>query len=128
MATIRGQVHTEFRVFAGKARKGNPIAGLAAKVEAFVTAEKIAPKSIGVEYLEATREVILSLGYRRDVSPYQISLIARPIGMLTDTKRKTLAGLEARMSEEAASLRNVICHELLVTETGELTMVFMIHQ
>ncbi len=84
--------------------------------------------SIGVEYLEATREVILTLGYRRGGTPYEISIVARSLGVLPDTKRVTINALESRMTEAAAELRNVICHELLVTETREFIMVFMTHR
>ncbi len=128
MRPAAGQVHTEFRIFTGKAQKGNPIAGLAKKAEAFVSAEQVAPKSIGVEYLEATREVVLTLGYRRGVAPYEISIVARPLGVLADTKRATIAALESRMRDAAAELKNVICHELLINEKGEFTMVFMLHR
>ena len=125
MKRVTDQVHTEFRVFTGKAAKRNPISGLAKKVEAFVSAEGVAPKSIGVEYLEATGEVILTLGYRRGVAPYEVAIEARSLGVLADTKRATLTALEARMKDAAAELKSVICHELLVTETREFFMVFM---
>lgn len=125
MKPAAGQVHSEFRVFTGKAAKGNPIAGVARKAEAFVSAEKVAPKSIGVEYLEATREVILTVGFRRGVAPYEVSIVARSLGVLADSKRATLAALESRMRAAASELKDVICHELLISETRELTMVFM---
>jgi hypothetical protein len=126
--SIADQVHTHFRVFAGKAQKVNPIAGVARKAEAWVAAEKISPKSIGVEYLEATREVILTIGYRRGATPYEISLVAQSLGVLADTKRATIAALESQMQLAAAKLKNVICHELLVTEKREFIMVFMTHR
>lgn len=126
--TIAAQVHAHFKVFAGKAGRGNPIAAVAKKAEEFVAREKVAPKSIGVEYLEASREVILTLGYRRDVKPYEITLVAIPLGKLTDTKKATLDVLAEDMGKAAARLSRVICHELIVTETGDFIMVVMSHR
>jgi len=126
--TVGGQVHAHFKVFAGKAQRKNPIAAVAKKAEEFVAREKVAPKSIGVEYLEASREVILTLGFRRDVKPYEISLVAVPLGKLTDTKKATLDQLAGSMDVAASKLKRVICHELIVTETGDFVMVVMTHR
>jgi len=81
-----------------------------------------------VEYLEARQEVVLTLGYRRDATPYEVSLVARPLGKFTDSQKATLELLESKMSDAASELTNVICHELLVTETGDFIMVVMTHQ
>jgi len=43
LENVSKQVHTEFKVFAGKATAGNPIAGVAQEAEEFVAREKVAP-------------------------------------------------------------------------------------
>jgi hypothetical protein len=48
MTSVTEQIHGKFKVFAGELH-GNSIDRLAAEVVSFVSREKIAPKSIGVE-------------------------------------------------------------------------------
>ena len=62
MADIHAQVHNHFKVFIAPydTRKGP--AELSAQVSQWVAASGAAAKSIGVEYLEATKRLVLTVG------------------------------------------------------------------
>jgi hypothetical protein len=124
MTSVTDQIHGKFKVFAGELQ-GNSIDRLAAEVESFVARERIAPKSIGVEFLESSRRVILTLGYRDDEPGYAVNLASAYLGKLEDLEPATLTRLEGKMAEAAADLTNVICHELLVTDEQDFVMVFL---
>ena len=128
MSKITEQVHSRFKVFTGKLAADRTLGVLASEIEEWVRSAKVAPKSIGVEYLESSKQLILSVGYRDDESPYQIKLTSVEIGPLGQLDAPGLAKLEQAMTRASASVKNIICHELYVTETNELLMVFMAHQ
>jgi hypothetical protein len=125
---IAKQVHGKFKLFTAKLDGGKSITKLAEEVEQFAVQAKAAPKSIGVEYLEHSKTVILTLGYRDDEPAYPVKLTAVSIGKESQLNAPELARMEKRMAEEAAKLGNVICHELFITEDDEFMMVFMTHQ
>ena len=127
-ATVGHQVHSKFKLFAGSASSigtDGSIGALAKEVEAFARKAKAAPKSIGIEYVEHTKQVLLSLGYRDDEPAYEISLHSVSLGKLATTDAAELASLEEKMGEAADKVEKLICHELLVTEENEFIMVFM---
>src|SRR5687767_2089685 len=80
MANIDQQVHGKFKMFSGKLEAGSSIAALTKQVEEFVKSSKVAPKSIGVEYLEASKLVVLTLGYREDEAGYAVKLATVSLG------------------------------------------------
>lgn len=123
MADVGAQVHHRFKVFAGDAGADGGVAALAAEVERFVRERGVAAKSIGVEFLERARKLVLTLGYRDDEPGYPVRLTSRSLGKVDSLD--DLGGLEARMGEAAADLDGVLCHELFVTDEGEFVMVFM---
>jgi len=123
MDTTTAQAHHQFKVFSGAAPGDGSLGPLAGEVEAFVRQQGIAPKSIGVEYLEAVRRIVLSLGYRSDEPGYAIALRSQSCGKIDDPS--DLTGLESRMAQAAAGMNDVLCHELFVTSEGEFVMVFM---
>ena len=112
------QIHSKFKLFVAP---GKETTSLFPQVEAFARDHKIAPKSIGVEYLEHSQSLIMTLGYADDQEPHAITLHSCSVGKLDGDH----AGLEARMGEAAAKFGNVICHELYVTEQNDVIMVFM---
>jgi len=123
--SVQGQVHSKFKLFAGPLGPGGSLGKLATDVEEFAKKVKAAPKSIGVEYIEHDREVVVSLGYRDDEPGYPIKLQSASLGKLQSFKPDELARLEKKMGEAAAKVTGIICHELLVTEEREFVMVFM---
>jgi hypothetical protein len=128
MAQISEQVHSKFKVFTGALAPDGTLGALAKEVEAWVASAKVAPRSIGVEFVEPVNCVFLSVGYRDDEPPYPIKLQSVRIGKIEDVEPASVARLEAAMAGAGASVASVICHELYVTAECELLMVFMTHQ
>ncbi len=125
MSKAKGQVHSKFKLFRGKLQKGNKITKLAAEVEAWAKSAKVAPKSVGIEYLEGDGKLVLSIGYRDDEAGYGIKLSAVGLGRVKKLKKDQLADLEKKMAAASAKVAQVICHELFVTDDHDFVMVFM---
>jgi hypothetical protein len=121
---IMNQVHDKFKVFTGGLSEDGTISRLAGEVEKFVSESKITPKSIGAEYLEKAGRLILTLGYRDDEQPTPIKINCVPIGKVDISA--DFSNIESAMMKAAASQRNIICHELFITDNGDFFMVFMI--
>jgi hypothetical protein len=122
--TIETQVHDQFKIFVGPADGG--IAAIADDVARFAAENKVAAKSIGVEYLESARRLVVTLGYRTGGEHYPIRLKDVSLGNAGSwDEGRDFAELERRMSEAAGTVEKIICHELFVTTDGELVMVFM---
>ncbi len=128
MSAIAGQVHTKFKLFVGALDAGGTIGKLAGEVAAWAKTAKVAPKSIGVEFLERTNKLILSVGYRDDESPYGIQLHSTKIGPIGALAAGDLGKLEKAMADAASKQKHVICHELYVTESDDLFVVTMVHE
>lgn len=127
MAQIDNQTHGKFKVFAGKLDADNGLGELAEKVSAFASENKIAAKSIGVEFIEAADSLIITLGYKDDEEHYPIKLQTVNLGKMSDVGQD-FSALEQKMSEAGQQVNNVICHELYVTDEKDFLMVFMTHQ
>jgi hypothetical protein len=125
---IADQVHNKFKLFAGSLDADGSITTLAGQASSWANGAKVAPKSIGVEYLESSKKILLTIGYRDDEAAYPIQLSNVPITRLGALDGADVSRVEGEMEKASARLRNIICHELYVTETGDLTMVFMTHQ
>jgi hypothetical protein len=128
MGQIAEQVHAKFKVFTGALEKDGTLGKLASDVESWVAAERVAPKSIGVEFLESAGVLILSVGYRDDEPPYRVKLTSTAIGSVESVDPGSLESIEKAMANASSTLKNVICHELYVTADNTLLMVFMAHQ
>jgi hypothetical protein len=128
MSTIAEQVHGKFKVFTGALADDGSLGGLAGEVEAWVRSSKVAPKSIGVEYVESLGKLVLSIGYRDDEAAYGVKLQTVHIGKVDSLDAASLARLEQAMASASARLADIVCHELYVTAENDLLMVFMTHQ
>lgn len=126
MSQIANQTHGKFKVFAGKLGADNGLGELADQVSAFASDNKIAAKSIGVEYLESAESLIITLGYRDDEDPYPIKLETVSLGQMSDLGQD-FSALEQKMAEASETVNNIICHELYVTDDKDFLMVFMTH-
>lgn len=126
--SITEQEHGKFKIFTGTLGAGNSIDALGAQVEAFVSSAKVAPKSVGIEFLESKGTVVLTIGYRDDEPGYEVSLSSANLGVVTHLDAAGIEALEKKMGEAARGLKNVICHELLVTDQHEFVMVFLRHK
>jgi hypothetical protein len=128
MSEIASQVHGKFKLFTGTLGADKTIGELADEVEAWVRSAKVAPKSIGVEYLEGAGRLILTVGYRDDETPYQVKLTCASIGKVESLDAAGLSKLEQAMAAASGKLRSIICHELYITDDNDFLMVFMTHQ
>lgn len=125
--TVKAQVHEAFKLFAGTLDSAGHITELAKQVTAWAASGKVAPKSIGIEFVEATKQVIFSVGYRSDEAGYGVKIASTKIGKLAKLDAAELERLEGALGNAAAGQRDVICHELYVTDSTELFMVTMSH-
>jgi hypothetical protein len=124
---IAKQVHDKFKIFSGKLASDGTIGKLADEVAAFANKAKIAPKSIGVAYLESSKRVVVTLGYRDDEEPYPVRLHSVRLGKL-DVKGEDFSALEEKIAHVGERHRNIICHELYVTGGNDFTVVVMTHE
>jgi len=124
---IAKQVHDKFKIFSGELAADGSIGKLAEEVAAFANKSKIAPKSIGVVYLEPGKRLMFTLGYRDDEEPYPVKLHSIPLGKV-DAKAGDFHLLEASMAKATSKHRNIICHELYVANGHAFTMVLMTHE
>ena len=127
MSTIGDQVHTKFKLFAGELDSSGTIGKIAGEVSAWAKGAKVAPKSIGIEFLERSHKIILSVGYRDDEAPYGIELKSQKIAKIGSLDASNLASLEKAMGDAAAKDKRVICHELYVTDNDDMFVVTMSH-
>jgi len=124
---IAKQVHEKFKIFSGELTADGSIGKLADEVAAFASKSKIAPKSIGVAYLEPGKRVGITLGYRDDETPYPIKLHAIRLGKV-EIEGNNFAALEDKIGKAGAKYKNIICHELYVTGGNDFTIVVMTHE
>jgi hypothetical protein len=124
---IAYQEHSKFKVFVGMLTKSKSIGVLANKVAKFAEEQRIAAKSIGVEYLETPGQLLITLGYREDEPYYPIRLYCHRLGKI-DVLGGDYTGLERAMEKAAKKYKNIICHELYATEEHELLMILMTHE
>ena len=111
---ITKQVHEKFKIFTGALAADNTIGKLAGKVSDFAKKSKAAAKSIGVAYLESTKLLVITLGYRSDQEGYPINLHCIPMGKI-DPSNHDFGALEKAMAKATSHHKNIICHELYLT-------------
>jgi hypothetical protein len=125
---IQSQIHGRFKVFVGALAADGTLGALSEEVATWVRHSGAAPKSIGVEYIEGLRQLVLTVGYRDDEPGYPVALRSVRIGRVDNLDEPGRADLERRMTEAAAGFMDVICHELYITEEREVVMTFLLHQ
>jgi len=116
--SVEKQVHDKFRVF-----MGSTISEVTDKVKAFTAGGSVAAKSIGIEYIEATNQFLLSLGYDPGQAGYAVTISEAVAGELPHDD--TAAELCTALENAAAEAGDVICHELFVDAQSIVHMVFM---
>lgn len=125
MSTAAHQTHGRFKAFTGKLQADHSLGPFADEIAGWVRQAGVAPKSIGVEYLEASKRLVLTVGYRDDEPGYPVRVSGVSLGRIGNLDAADLSGLESKMEAAAAGVRDVICHELFITEDGEFLMVFL---
>ena len=122
---IKSQVHEKFKVFIPEENitEQEATRRLNNMLTAWTKDGKIAAKSVGVEYLEASKRLVLSIGYRDDEPGYPVKLSAVSMGVLPLFPN----AIEEAMTKAASGVENVICHEFFVTGEGVFVLVLLSH-
>lgn len=118
------QSHSKFKLFTRAFTSPTSISDLGKDIESWVAKAKVAPKSIGVEYLEESKDLVVSIGYSDDQPAYNVTIRSELIGKFDP--KGDLSKLEEKLGAVADGLKNVICHELTITETKDLYAILMI--
>lgn len=116
------QVHGKFKFFGTEFNSDNDIKELLGKVEEWVNENKVAPKSIGVEFLEKSNMLIMSLGYRDD-EKYPVTLSMVNVGKLDSNF--IFDQIETDVTTAVKRIERIICHEIFITEDNTVNMIFM---
>src|ERR1035438_983244 len=96
--SIKQQVHEKFKVFVGA-----DISDVDTQVRAFTAGGRIAAKSIGIEFIEGSGQLLLSLGYRPDEEGYGVKLTSKQIGVFDHASSGAIGALEGALDKLAAS-------------------------
>jgi hypothetical protein len=89
----------------------------------WVATNKIAPKSIGIAYVDKDKKLVLSMGYRNDETPYLVQLSATSVGKIDFNS--DLSQYEDIISDAMAASDSVVCHEMFITEDDVLHVILM---
>ena len=119
------QIHNKFKIFSGPLAADKTIGDLADQITGFVAEHKVAAKSIGVEYLESAKKLIISLGYREGDDAYPIKVHTVSLGKIDGLATGDMSRLEEAMTAACDKIDNIICHELYITDDGDFLVVFM---
>jgi hypothetical protein len=123
---MANQAHSKFKVFIFPPSDTDAVpTNVLEEVCQFVADSGVAPKSVGIEYLEGKEtkgdeKIVLSLGYRDDEPGYPVDLQCVSLGKLALDPEAIGKALRS-----AAEYRNVICHEFYVTDEGEFFLVLL---
>jgi len=116
--------HSKFKIFQGTLEEGKLSKSLTKELKKFAAQPKVDPKSIGIEYLESKKEVIVSLGYAERSNKKTIDFKLKQIGNLSEGSNV----LELKSEKAASKFENIICHELFVDGSDNMHMIFMTEQ
>jgi hypothetical protein len=122
MSTIAHQVHDNFKSFVG-----SDIAAISDAIASFVASSGAAAKSIGIVHVSSAGELLFSLGYRDDEPGYPVALKSVDLGHIDTVHAGGLDALDAALTAAAGGIDGIICHELVVNDSGDFTAVFLTH-
>lgn len=119
------QSHSKFKFFPVK----NPglslqLGHVSKLISDFVATEKVAAKSIGVEYVEKHDALIVSLGYAEGQGTFPVLLNTVDLGKQL-VSGSDLSVLETLFEDAASALSGVICHEFYVDKDDHVVAVFL---
>ncbi len=111
--------HSQFKIFKGTLKN---VSDLKNNIESFVENNKVSARSIGIEFIEHSGEVMISLGYSKEGQHLPVSIGLVNLGKVDLGNTEAI---EKLMTQAAEKQTNVICHELCITDTNEFMMLFM---
>ena len=116
------QSHSKFKVFISEPGKNGLLnEDVPVAISRFVDQHNVAAKSIGVEFVEASGKVLLSLGYAEGQGTHQVTVKTVSLGKLG----LEAAAIESALETAASGLTDVICHEFYVDGSGNFVAVFL---
>jgi len=113
------QIHSSFRVFI---TEGPLTQGALDTFSQDLRGSTLAPKSVGVEFLEGQNKTVLSIGYAEAVGHPVVTLVQENLGKVELTTQAVAAALTTAAEKHS----NVICHEFYVTGDGTFFAVLML--
>lgn len=122
------QIHSKFKVFVTTPESNGGIPeNIHLAMNGFIALNKVAVKSVGVEYVELINKIVISLGYVEDQDSYPVVLQPIHLGQLAIKEGQDLAKeLEKALTEAAETQDNsVICHEFYVDKDGNYIALFL---
>jgi hypothetical protein len=122
MGTIAHQVHDNFKSFVG-----SDIGAISKAVSSFVQSSGVAAKSIGIVHVNSAGKLLFSLGYRDDEPGYPVALKSASLGHIDTVHAGGLDALDKALAAAADGIAGIICHELVVTSSGDFIAVFLTH-
>jgi len=117
------QIHSKFKFFipAAGLPHSEAIRLLSNMVSTFSRENKVAPKSLGIEFRERDKRLLLSLGYRDDEPGYEVKVSHVNLGKIDGGPEV----FEKAMEQAATGVENVICHEFYITDSDEFVMILL---
>ncbi len=122
MSQIAHQVHDHFKSFVG-----SDLNAISGEISKFVSSSGVAAKSIGIVHVNSANELLFSLGYRDDEAGYPVALKHKSLGHIDTLHAAGLDHLDAALAAAADALEGILCHELVVTNSGDFVAVFLVH-
>jgi hypothetical protein len=122
MSTVAHQFHDNFKSFVG-----SDIASISDAIASFAQSSNVAAKSIGIVHVNSAGELLFSLGYRDDEPGYPVALKSVSLGHVDTVHSAGLDDLDNALTEAAAGISGIICHELVVDSAGNFVAVFLTH-
>lgn len=122
MSHIVHQVHENFKSF-----RGTSVETISKAIAEFVLESGAAAKSIGIVHVNKAEELLFSLGFRTDEPSYPVALEAVALGHIDTLHAGGLDKLDTVLALAANGIDGIVCHELLVTPSGDFTVVFLRH-
>lgn len=111
-----------FKLFRGLLTDGVIDPALLEQIRNFANASDVSARSIGIEYLESSGEIIISFGFAVDIDPESVNFEFKKIGNVNSSP---LDVLENVLTTEAAAFNSLICHEFFVDKAGDMYAIFM---
>src|ERR1700748_194504 len=108
------QIHSKFKVFTATPDSNGGIPeDIHLAMNGFIALNKVAVKSVGVEYVESINKIVISLGYVEGQDSYAVVLQPVHLGKFGIDKDSNLTkDLEEALTKAAETQDNsVICHE-----------------
>lgn len=121
------QAHSKFKVFVTTPDSSGGIPeDIHLAMNGFIALNKVAVKSVGVEYVEIINKIVISLGYVEGQEPYAVVLQPINLGKLDGLAPTLSESLEVALTRAAETEDNsVICHEFYVDKDGNYVALFL---